>query len=678
MKVSLLASSYLVGVDAVERCPLFAEKGWKLVRRTTDDAFSNGDLMAGTMVDGLPHQMMKGPNFAMDFTLYDYNRIMFMTADCTKWVETTKDQFAAGWGAGGAINVVATSESITDTVTVIDGVMTTSNFDAADGCNIVYSEDATAPGCSTNENGQSNAAEHQGYNVYIWTVGPLADPGEVPPTIAPLPYQTVEWEDVLEEVQCFNDPVPYETVRTRCNAYTGPDGTDAPGDWVPFSIRSRADQQTFASTMADPNRNGCGHGGRMWWGIMDDFDGTQDTPGQSCAAEGKWVDWWGNFVGFDADFVGWFNPGEPNNHGGAEDCAEGPANGALNDLRCGNSVPYNCMKKWKGIDGPEGQDCTIGLPWDVCNRNTCRAWGDPHVDGFDGNRNDVYGGAIYALSEVTPYARDELGLPDFKIAMETRQERHVAFIKKLFFEFPSNTGQATYKVTFTEHGDASISINGGADLPLDAQDNSNFRFDKSGRRLEIETWLGVKASLQGVDAVINVPVFYSSDGEGEDRIYGVCGNLNCQAADDWTLRDGTPCDNPGVEAGGYSRNQCEFDAANSFICNPDDPSVVIGELNPPDDLPECTEDITARCDNLFNDPAFAQCLGVVQDADGNNKWIENCKADICIWPDVVEEQDKVLESVMANMVDECTQNRNPNDIDEIVSGKTIWTISYGL
>ena len=42
-----------------------------------------------------------------------------------------------------------------------------------------------------------------------------------------------------------------------------------------------------------------------------------------------------------------------------------------------------------------------GLPWDVWNRYTCRAWGDPHVDGFDGNRNDVYGGAIYSLSETT-------------------------------------------------------------------------------------------------------------------------------------------------------------------------------------------------------------------------------------------------------------------------------------
>ena len=53
--------------------------------------------------------------------------------------------------------------------------------------------------------------------------------------------------------------------------------------------------------------------------------------------------------------------------------------------------------------------------------------------------------------------------------METRQERHVAFIKKLYFTFPSNTGQSTFKITFTEQGDSYIALNGGADLNLDAQ-----------------------------------------------------------------------------------------------------------------------------------------------------------------------------------------------------------------
>ena len=45
--------------------------------------------------------------------------------------------------------------------------MTTSDLSGGDGCNIVYSEDATAPGCATNDNGQSNSAQHHGYNVYV-------------------------------------------------------------------------------------------------------------------------------------------------------------------------------------------------------------------------------------------------------------------------------------------------------------------------------------------------------------------------------------------------------------------------------------------------------------------------------------------------------------------------------
>ena len=109
----------------------------------------------------------------------------------------------------------------------------------------------------------------------------------------------------------------------------------------------------------------------------------------------------------------------------------------------------------------------------------------------------------------------------------------------------------------------------------------------------------------------------SSDGENQDRIHGVCGNLNCDQSDDWTFKDGTPCTDTSDNGGAYDRSQCEFDAANSFICNPEE--AIIGELNPPDDLPECTADITARCDNLFNDAAFASCLNVVTEEDGTNK-----------------------------------------------------------
>ena len=59
-----------------------------------------------------------GPSFAMDITNYDYTRIMFMTADCVKWVETTKNNFETGWGTNGGIIVTSTSEGLTEGVIV--------------------------------------------------------------------------------------------------------------------------------------------------------------------------------------------------------------------------------------------------------------------------------------------------------------------------------------------------------------------------------------------------------------------------------------------------------------------------------------------------------------------------------------------------------------------------------
>ena len=54
----------------------------------------------------------------MDITNYDYTRIMFMTADCVKWVETTKNNFETGWGTAGGIIVTSTSEGLTEGVIV--------------------------------------------------------------------------------------------------------------------------------------------------------------------------------------------------------------------------------------------------------------------------------------------------------------------------------------------------------------------------------------------------------------------------------------------------------------------------------------------------------------------------------------------------------------------------------
>ena len=118
--------------------------------------------------------------------------------------------------------------------------MTTSDFNAADGCNIVYSEDDTVPACSTNTDGRSNSAEFNGYNVYVRYIGDKLYPYDINP-FAPAPYQfsvtatddsykSVEWTDAIQNVQCWEASwMSQDQARMWCDAYTGPTGTDLNG-----------------------------------------------------------------------------------------------------------------------------------------------------------------------------------------------------------------------------------------------------------------------------------------------------------------------------------------------------------------------------------------------------------------------------------------------------------------
>ena len=66
-----------------------------------------------------------------------------------------------------------------------------------------------------------------------------------------------------------------------------------------------------------------------------------------------------------------------------------------------------------------------------------------------------------------------------------------------------------------------------------------------------------------------------------DKVSGVCGNLNCNKNDDWTLADGTECNTLDATAVSFEdvwiRDTCEFECANSFILNPNEISTNIGE-----------------------------------------------------------------------------------------------------
>ena len=99
---------------ALNKCPLYANKEYVLVRRTTDDFFANGDLMAGTMVFGAESSHRLADSFAIDHTAMGWDEVLFMTGDCSKWAIASYVEFL-GWGRdtgnGQRMRLLASSEN---------------------------------------------------------------------------------------------------------------------------------------------------------------------------------------------------------------------------------------------------------------------------------------------------------------------------------------------------------------------------------------------------------------------------------------------------------------------------------------------------------------------------------------------------------------------------------------
>ena len=174
-------------VQAVERCPIFAEKGWRLVRRTVDDTHTEAaDSMAGSQVKyGKQILQMKGAeSFSEQFDKYVYEDIIFMTGDCEKWVRMKASDFEAGnfdatvkvtssankeehdhtlnWSAEGPIISVGANDG---TCNMCD-----------DTCGVIYAEgEANAALAACEAGADSISKTHQGLNVYIWTTGEIEE-----------------------------------------------------------------------------------------------------------------------------------------------------------------------------------------------------------------------------------------------------------------------------------------------------------------------------------------------------------------------------------------------------------------------------------------------------------------------------------------------------------------------
>ena len=163
----------------------------------------------------------------------------------------------------------------------------------------------------------------------------------------------------------FNKPSSVAAARNTCHALAGE-----------LVTVSSADENSAIANFAD-------YVGRsVWIGYSD-----QETEGT--------FEW---FSGSSSTYTMW-NPGEPNNSGGAEDCTEVNDSGRWNDNRCGASYPFVCETLCGNGTLDTGEVCDDGPansndPGSSCRTNctTSAACGDGILDVGedcdDGNQTD--------------------------------------------------------------------------------------------------------------------------------------------------------------------------------------------------------------------------------------------------------------------------------------------------
>ncbi|XP_059522530.1 IgGFc-binding protein [Myotis daubentonii] len=216
---------------------------------------------------------------------------------------------------------------------------------------------------------------------------------------------------------------------------------------------------------------------------------------------------------------------------------------------CGQTLLSAEKPSCEGVQCPPSQICQVVdghakcMPGPVA---VCRAQGDPHYTTFDGRRYDMMGTCSYMMVELNS---EDPTLPAFSVEAknEHRGSRRVSYVGFVTV----NAYSHSVSLARGEVGFARID-NQRSRLPASLAEGS-LRVYQSGRRAIVELDFGLVVSYDwDCQLALSLPTRF------QGQVYGLCGNYNGNATDDFLTPDGEQAPNVVEFANSWKLDDGDF------------------------------------------------------------------------------------------------------------------------
>ncbi|KAF3853592.1 hypothetical protein F7725_014280 [Dissostichus mawsoni] len=248
-----------------------------------------------------------------------------------------------------------------------------------------------------------------------------------------------------------------------------------------------------------------------------------------------------------------------------EGCSQRCECHAPNDLRC------------SAVSCTPTQDCTIRHGELACfdAMSTCTVWGDPHYKTFDGALAHFQGTCSYIVTESVSDRTDDTG---FQVVATNnhRGNNHVSFVSEVDIYLTNQPESVNITIGPSER----VKIN-GIEVTLPSTAGTLAHIQRQGHFIEVNA-MDLTVQFDGRSTLL-----VRVNNNHENRVTGMCGNLNSDSSDDKVLPNGTlaqndnqfgqswksPKSQPGCGStdrgtgGGDGLNDCTFRGEYSELCS---------------------------------------------------------------------------------------------------------------